>query len=60
VSDEIRQGDHVIIGPGPKVWLVDSVGRIGAKPPFARLRDPNWKRVTVPLDILRRADSDGP
>ena len=57
----IQEGDQVTIGPGPKTWRVDAVGRIGNKPPFARLRDQNWNRITMPLDTLnRQGPTDGP
>ena len=57
----IHEGDIVTVGPGPKLWRVDAVGRIGNKPPFARLRDRDWNRVTMPLDTLtRQGPPDGP
>lgn len=41
---DILRGDRVVIGVGPKVWLVESAGRIGRRPPHARLRDQDWQR----------------
>jgi len=54
---DILRGDRVVIGVGPKVWLVESAGRIGRRPPHARLRDQDWQRITMPQDTLTRVET---